>query len=136
MDKSKAWTLTAVILWIIVILLPIVILPVCEPDVFAFLRESPASPHGCTNTLYANTVTGILGLLIALASMKKSMFRISAVITACLGLLVILLPTAITGVCRMATMPCLWGTRPGLIVAGIVIILTGIAGINISKKTS
>jgi hypothetical protein len=43
-----------------------------------------------------------------------------------LGLVTILLPTLLTGICPPASAPCRIGTQPGLIVFGIITVVTGL----------
>jgi hypothetical protein len=130
-NVKRMWIGTTVFLWVVVILVPLYILPVCAP----YLFDAAGKHHGCANTLYANTITGVLGLLITLAALREPFFKLSALFTALAGLMILLFPTVITGVCRVSTMPCIWGTKPGLIVAGIALISAGIAGLAIAKKS-
>jgi hypothetical protein len=57
-------------------------------------------------------------------------------LAALFGVLVILFPTVITGVCMLSTMPCVHGTKPALIMIGFCMILLGCLGIFIPSKVS
>lgn len=132
---KEIWIMTSIVLWIVAILLPLYILPVCSPDLFSAFESSMKS-HICTKTLYANTIISITGLLLSLASIRETFFRIASYTTTLLALFIILFPIAITGVCSVSTMSCVWGTKPGLIITGALLIMSGIAGIIIAEKSA
>ena len=69
--------------------------------------------------------TIVLGLLIVL-SKEKAAGAAYAVASAINGVLVILIPTVVIGVCGSADMPCHSGTKPALIIAGALIIVTAL----------
>ena len=80
--------------------------------------------------------TIVLGLLIVL-SKEKAAGAAYAVASAINGVLVILIPTVVIGVCGSSDMPCHSGTQPALIIAGSLIIVTALinaASYVISKK--
>lgn len=140
MKKYNIWALGIVLLGIIIILIPWYIFPVCGVGQYAPPAGTPVKMHGgCSNTLKAATVLGVLAVftgLFALA-LRQHTARLAAVVsTAAIGILLILFPTVITGVCRVPTMPCVFGTRPALISAGIVMIAAAIIGglLNRNKR--
>jgi hypothetical protein len=74
--------------------------------------------------------TGLLPLFVK----QRWAVLIAAALAAIIGILLILFPTSITGVCRIPTMPCVFGTKPALIIAGIVLLVaSGIGGLLIKK---
>jgi hypothetical protein len=113
-------------LGIILMVTPRYIFPVCgygEPGL-----------HACHGTLKAETVlaaiTIVIGLLPVLWPLRRTALAasVSALVIAAL---VVLFPVAITGMCKMPTMACLMGTLPALVTVGVIIALTGGAGIAV-----
>lgn len=139
MKKTQIWALVVLVLGIIVILIPWQLFPVCGVGRYAPPAGMLPRMHGCDSTLKAATVLGILVMIAGLLPMFAKHYwagLVSAVSTAVIGGLLILFPTVITGVCRVPTMPCVIGTKPALIIAGIVLILAGcIGGLLMKKKT-
>ena len=66
-----------------------------------------------------------MGLLIVLAKENAASSAYAAA-SAINGVLVILIPTAVIGVCGSADMPCNSGTKPALIIAGALIIVVAL----------
>ncbi len=137
MKKAQVWALVILLLGLIVILIPWHLFPVCGVGRFAPSTGGLTRMHGCDGTLKAATV---LGALTILAGLLPLLFKqhiagiLSAVSTAVIGVLLIMFPTVITGVCKVPTMPCVYGTKPALIMAGIVLILAGSFGALLMKK--
>jgi hypothetical protein len=137
MKKTQIWALIVLVLGIIVILIPWYLFPVCGVGRYAPPAGTLARMHGCDGTLKAATVLGVLTMcagLLPLLFKQHLAGLISAVSTAVIGVLLILFPTVITGVCKVPTMPCVIGTKPALIMAGIVLILAGSFGVLLMKK--
>jgi hypothetical protein len=113
-------------LGIILILTPRYLFPVCGIGEPGF--------HACHGTLKAETVLGavtiVIGMLPVLWPLRKTTLAasVSAIV---LAALVVLFPAAITGMCKMPTMACRMGTLPALVTLGVIIALTGAAGIAI-----
>jgi hypothetical protein len=138
MKKSQVWALVLVLLGVIVVLIPWYLFPVCGMGRYAPPAGTLARMHGCGNTLKATTVLGVLAMCTGILPLlvKQRWAVLVAVASAfVIGALLILFPTAITGVCRMPTMPCVFGTKPALIIAGIVLLLAGGVGVLLIKKT-
>lgn len=74
-----------------------------------------------------------LGVVMGVIKRKESR-RIVAGIGALLGLFVILLPTALVGVCASADMLCNSVMKPTLILSGILIIAISIATLIMSER--
>lgn len=137
MKKTQVWALIVIILGVIIILIPWYLFPVCGVGRYAPPVGTLPRMHGCDGTLKAATV---LGVLMVFAGMLPLFVRqywagiVSAASTAVIGVLVILFPTVITGVCRVPTMPCVFGTKPALVAVGILLILAGCIGVLLVKK--
>lgn len=93
----------------------------------------------CFDTAQWELVVGIITVLagIGLAFVKDGKLRkvlISA--TAVLGLLVVLIPTVLVGVCSSSMMHCVSITRPALIVIGVLQIVAGLVTLFLEKSKS
>jgi hypothetical protein len=118
-----------VFLGIIIILTPWVIFPVCEMHgLFVETKTGMKLPMPCGYTGRAETGIGALivvsgGLLIA----KKSADTIQAVgvFSIASGILVILYPTVLIGMCKLADHPCRQLTLPALEILGAAVIIIG-----------
>jgi vacuolar-type H+-ATPase subunit I/STV1 len=138
MKKSQVWALVLVLLGVIVVLIPWHLFPVCGVGRYAPPAGMLSRMHGCDNTLKAATVLGVLAMctgILPLLVKQRWAILIAAALAAIFGVLLILFPIAITGVCRIPTMPCVFGTKPALIIAGIVLFLAGGVGGLLIKKT-
>jgi hypothetical protein len=136
MKKVRIFSLLIIALSVLLILIPWQLFPVCGVGRYAI--QKGMMMHGCGATLNFVTILGIIGIVIGVIVQVRPgrVIAIAASISfAVLGSLVILFPTAITGVCRVANMPCVYGTKPALIVAGFVMVLFGIAGFYRFGKT-
>jgi len=136
MKNIRIYSLLVIIISVLVILIPWLLFPVCGVGRYA-MPGGMMKMHGCSATLYSVTILGIagivVGLVIQIIPYRKAALPASIVVVV-LGVLVVLFPTAITGVCRVAIMPCVYGTKPALIFAGIVMVLFGIAGLILNRK--
>lgn len=93
----------------------------------------------CTWSARAELALGIplllVGLLMVLARAKETI-RALSVMGAALGVLILLIPTTIIGVCLSADMLCNSILKPTMIVAGILTILVSLAALFLSwRKT-
>jgi hypothetical protein len=137
MKKDQVWALVIILLGVVVILIPWQLFPVCGVGRYAPPAGTLPRMHGCDGTLKAATVLGVLAVIAGLLPVLIKQYwagLVSAVSTAVIGVLLILFPTVITGVCKVPTMPCVYGTKPALIIAGIVLILAGSFGVLLMKK--
>ena len=132
----RIYSLLIIVFSVLLILIPWQLFPVCGVGRYAV--QKGMMMHGCGATLNFVTILGIIGIVIGVIVQVRPgrIIAIAASISfAVLGGLVILFPTAITGVCKVANMPCVYGTKPALIVAGFVMVLFGISGFYRFGKT-
>ena len=125
------------LLGILLILTPWYIFPVCGVGRNAPAPGEPIGHHTCFRTLKAETVLGAITILISIMPVLWPLRKI--VLGASLGslviaVLVILFPTAITGLCKMPTMACRVGTLPALVTVGILIGIAAAIGLISSRK--
>lgn len=137
MNTSRTWSLAVMIMAVVVLMIPWVIFPVCGVGRYAPALGIAPRMHGCTATFKAVTLLGVLGFLVGLWPLimpKRPVILASAILATCLGILVILFPTMITGMCMMSTMPCVFGTKPALLVVGFLMTMLGLIGMVLSRK--
>lgn len=121
MNKTRLTGIVIAVLGLLTALIPTVIFKVCEAMDGKFMKC-----HWTSQTEVAlGIATIVLGLLIVL-SKEKAAQAAYAVASAINGVLIILIPTAVIGVCGSADMPCHSGTKPALIIAGALIIVTAL----------
>ena len=121
MNKTKITGIVIAILGILTALIPTQIFKVCEAMDGKFMKC-----HWTSQVEVALAIaTIVLGLLIIL-SKEKAAASAYSVASAINGVLVILIPTVVIGVCGSAEMPCHSGTQPALIIAGSLIALAGL----------
>lgn len=121
MSKNKITGIVIALLGLLTALIPTVIFKVCAAMDGKFMK--------CHWTSQVEVALGIavlvLGLLIVLAK-ENAASSAYAVASAINGVLVILIPTVVIGVCGSADMPCNSGTKPALIIAGALIIVVAL----------
>ena len=121
MNKTKITGIVIALLGLLTALIPTVIFKVCAAMDGKFMK--------CHWTSQVEVALGIavlvLGLLIVLAK-ENAASSAYAVASAINGVLVILIPTVVIGVCGSADMPCNSGTKPALIIAGALIIVVAL----------
>ena len=121
MTKNKITGIVIALLGLLTALIPTVIFKVCAAMDGKFMK--------CHWTSQVEVALGIavlvLGLLIVL-SKENAAASAYAVASAVNGVLVILIPTVVIGVCGSADMPCHSGTKPALIIAGALIAAAGL----------
>jgi hypothetical protein len=87
-------------------------------------------PMKCLWSARAELALGIpllvLGILMAIAAYKESIRSLS-ILAIVLGIMIILVPTVLIGVCSNPDMDCRSVMQPLMIVVGILIILVGLA---------
>ena len=121
MNKTRLTGNVIAVLGLLTALIPTVIFKVCEAMDGKFMKC-----HWTSQTEVAvGIATLVLGVLIVL-SKEKAAGAAYAVASAINGVLVILIPTVVIGVCGSADMPCHSGTKPALIIAGALIIVTAL----------
>ena len=121
MSKNKITGIVIALLGLLTALIPTVIFKVCAAMDGKFMK--------CHWTSQVEVALGIavlvLGLLIVLAK-ENAASSAYAVASAINGVLVILIPTVVIGVCGSADMPCHSGTKPALIIAGSLIVVVAL----------
>lgn len=121
MNKTRSTGIVIAVSGLLTALIPTVIFKVCEAMDGKFMKC-----HWTSQTEVAiGIATLVLGLFIVL-SKEKAAGAAYAVASAINGVLIILIPTVVIGVCGSADMPCHSGTKPALIIAGALIIVTAI----------
>jgi hypothetical protein len=129
-DKTvNAYGALLVLLGIIIILIPWIIFPVCEMEGSYVVTAAGAKlPMTCGWTARAETGIGALiviagGLLIARSTRETR--QAVGIFTIAMGALVILFPTVLIGMCKVATHPCRMTTLPALEFLGVIVIIVG-----------
>lgn len=134
MDKSKITGIVITLLGILTVLIPTVIFKVCEAMEGNFMKCHWTSQI----EIALGIVAALLGLFITL-SKERAAGSAYAVASAVNGVLVILVPTVLIGVCGSSEMPCASGTKPALVIAGSLIIavsLINTVSYLLTKKNS
>lgn len=130
MNKIKITGIVTAVLGLLTALIPTQIFKVCEAMDGKFMKC-----HWTSQVEVAiGIATAVLGILILL-SKEKAAASAYAVASAINGVLVILIPTVVIGVCGSPDMSCNSGTRPALIIAGALIIVVSLIG-TVSYLTS
>jgi len=118
-----------VLLGIIIILTPWFIFPVCEIyGSFVETKTGMKLPMPCGYSARAETGVGAMivvagGLLIARRTPETK--QAVGVFSIAAGVLVILFPTVLIGMCRLADHPCRQLTLPALEILGAAVIIIG-----------
>jgi hypothetical protein len=118
-----------VLLGVIIILIPWIIFPVCEMEgSYVVTSTGMKLPMTCGWTARAETGIGALiviagGLLIARSTRETR--QAVGIFTIAMGALVILFPTVLIGMCKVATHPCRMTTLPALEILGVIVIIVG-----------
>jgi hypothetical protein len=91
----------------------------------------------CTWSAKAELALGIpllaLGVLMAV-SRRKETIRSLSIVAGIIGVLVILIPSSLIGVCASADMDCNSIMKPTMIVCGILIILASLAALVLNER--
>ena len=118
-----------VLLGVIIILTPWIIFPVCEMEgSYVVTSTGMKLPMTCGWSARAESGIGALivvagGLLIARSTRETR--QAVGVFTIAMGALVILFPTLLIGMCKVATHPCRMTTLPALEILGVIVIIVG-----------
>jgi hypothetical protein len=132
MDSEKMVNGTGALLvlfGIVIALTSWVIFPVCEMHgLYAETKTGVKLPMPCGYTARAETGIGALivvggGLLIARSTPETR--QAVGIFTIATGILVILFPTILIGMCRLADHPCRQLTLPALEILGAAVIIIG-----------
>ena len=118
-----------VLLGILIILTPWILFPVCEMEGnFIVTASGMKVPMTCGWTARAETGVGALivvagGLLIVRSTPETR--QTIGIFSIALGALVVLFPTVLIGMCKVATHSCRMTTLPVLEILGIIVIILG-----------
>jgi hypothetical protein len=118
-----------VLLGVIIILTPWIIFPVCEMEgSYVVTSTGMKLPMTCGWSARAESGIGALivvagGLLIARSTRETR--QAVGIFTIAMGALVILFPTVLIGMCKVATHPCRMTTLPALEILGVIVIIVG-----------
>jgi len=129
-DKIMRGTgILLMLLGILVILTPWVLFPVCEMEgLYLKTAAGVEMPMKCGWTARAETGIGALivvagGLLTARSTPETR--QAVGVFSVAAGILVVLFPTILIGMCQLADHPCRQLTLPALEILGVIIIIIG-----------
>lgn len=128
---------------VIVIALAVVIVPAftdCEAQGNAIaLPNGKTIPMRCHWTGRAELALAgplaAVGVLMLLEQRRETL-RALSIVTVFLGLSVVLLPTVLIGVCANEMMLCNMVMRPALVMAGILTVASGLAGLLLSRQVA
>jgi hypothetical protein len=129
-DKSvSAVGAFLIILGILVALVPWIIFPVCEVHGdYTTTASGTKVPMTCGWTARAETGVGALIVVagcILIARNTPETRQAVGIFTIALGVLVLLFPTVLIGMCKVATHSCRLSTLPALELLGAIIIVVG-----------
>lgn len=135
---SKVLGVVTALIGILVIVVPKYILPVCEyQGKLMETKMGMSIPMKCSWTAQSELGIGLVIIVAALAlifSRQVETRKMVSVILVALGIVVILLPTTLIGVCPNPMMLCHAGALPALeLLGGLLIIVTAI-GIYTAKE--
>ncbi|MCP4600415.1 MAG: DUF4418 family protein [Proteobacteria bacterium] len=137
---STKWQIlgaVTIVLGVLIVAVPWAVFPVCGVGRYAPLDGQLVGHHGCHSTLYAETIIGIIisaiGLVMVIWPRQRTVF-VSSISVFILAILAVLFPVAITGVCKMSTMPCRLGTVPALVTGAVLIGAIALVGLAQSRK--
>lgn len=128
MKNPRVYGFVLLVSAVLLMLVPWLLFPVCGVGRYASESMGPVSAHGCYKTLVAETVLGAvmaIAAVIAIAAPRRNIIKAASALAILAAALVILFPSSITGICKMQTMPCVYGTYPALIVAAVVMACAG-----------
>lgn len=118
-----------VLVGVIIALSSWIIFPVCEMHgLYAETKAGTKLPMPCGYTARAETGIGALivvagGLLIVRKTRETR--QAVGVFTIATGVLVILFPTFLIGMCKLADHPCRMLALPALEILGVIVVITG-----------
>jgi hypothetical protein len=133
--QTIALAIILIIVGLLTAILPWYILPVCEAAgkdsaSMAEMHMGKANePMKCGYTARAEIGIGILGVLSGLTLLvlsRRDARKTVGIQAIGIGLVTILLPTVLIGVCGAPSAPCVIGTKPGLILLGTIAIIIGL----------
>ena len=131
----RALAVISGVLGLLIATVPQFLLPVCSGSI-----ETKAGSFISMKCFWTGRAELAVGALIVLVSIllffsrKRSTALPLHITLVGLGVVALLLPTSLIGVCMSPTMACRIGTLPGLVVLSSLVIVTGLAGIALSIR--
>lgn len=120
---------------LLIAIVPQFLLPVCSASIET--KAGRFIPMRCFWTARVELAVGALivlvSILLFLSRNRSTTLYLHIVLTG-LGVVALLLPTNLIGVCMSPTMPCRIGTLPALIVLSGLVIAIGLAGLALSLR--
>jgi hypothetical protein len=127
---SKGFGIVAVVLGFLIAVVPHYVFPVCQ--YFGMLVQTASGtylPMKCYWTAMAEVALGaliVLAGLLLVVSRQAETRRALGFLLGALGIVVVLVPTYLIGVCASPDHPCRIATQPALILLGAVTTIVGI----------
>jgi len=118
-----------VLLGIVIILTPWILFPVCEMEgSYVVTQTGMKLPMTCGWTARAEAGVGglivLAGGILILRSTPETR-QVVGIFSIAMGALVVLFPTVLIGMCKVATHPCRLTTLPALEILGVAVIIIG-----------
>jgi hypothetical protein len=118
-----------VLLGIVIILTPWILFPVCEMEgIYVITQTGMKLPMTCGWTARAEAGVGglivLAGGILILRSTPETR-QVVGIFVIAMGALVVLFPTILIGMCKVATYPCRLTTLPALEILGVAVIIIG-----------
>ena len=132
---ARAVAVLAAIFGLLIAIVPQFILPVCSASLET--KAGTLVPMKCFWTARAELAVGALIVLTGLllfVSRDWTTTRSLHILLSGLGIVALLIPTVLIGVCANPTMACHIGTLPALIVEGSLVTVIGLAGIALAVR--
>ena len=120
---------------LLIAIVPQFLLPVCSASIET--KAGRFIPMKCFWTGRAELAVGALIILVSILlflSRNKSATLYLYIVLTGLGVVALLLPTHLIGVCMSPTMPCRVGTLPGLIVLSGLVVVIGLVGVALALR--
>ena len=132
---TRALAVSTGVLGLLVAVVPQVVLPVCSASIET--KAGTLIPMKCFWTARAELAVGALivlaSILLFLSRSRSATLSLCCILTG-LGIVAVLLPTFLIGVCPGPTMPCHTGALPGLILLGSLVAIAGLAGMVLASR--
>jgi len=123
--------IAATVSGLLVILVPTLLLPVCHQKVET--KAGALLPMPCHYTARAELAVGglliLTGMLLYASKRRPETGMTLSLVTLGLGVVVILIPTILIGTCRDPEHPCNLGTKPALLLLGLLTMAVGGVGL-------
>ena len=131
----RALAVVSGVFGLLIAIVPQFLLPVCSASIET--KAGRFIPMRCFWTARVELAVGALIILVSILlffSRNKSATLYLQIVLTGLGVVALLLPTNLIGVCMSPTMPCRVGTLPGLIVLSGLVIVVGLVGVALALR--